>query len=215
MHVIVDVSLRWIVTVLFVVSAAECLYALLAGRRTWTQVISQALHVLMAVAMIAMAWPAGAGLPTTGPMLFFLAATLWFILIALAQAGHRGVNAYHAAMMLAMAWMYAVMSGALLPAPSEGIDQTGSAGAHHGSMPGMPGMAMPDVDPSAAQGSPPFIVGLNWLFFLGFTVAAAWWLIRLVTRRRADPDASAHQLVGIAAQAMMAAGMALMFAVMT
>ncbi len=214
MHVILDVSLRWVVTALFVISAAECLYTLLIGRRTWTQVVSQGLHVLMAVAMIVMAWPAGAALPTTGPMLVFLAATLWFILIALAQAGHRGVNVYHAAMMLAMAWMYAEMSGDLSPAPSEGLDQGASAGAHHASMPGMPGMEMPGVDPGAMQGPPPFVVGLNWICAVGFTVAAVWWSIRLAMRWRADPAVSARHLVGLAAQAMMAAGMAVMFAVL-
>ena len=210
---ILDVTLRWIVTGLFVISAGECTYALLTGRRTPANVLSQGLHVAMALAMAVMAWPAGAALPTTGPTLFFVAATLWFVVLVFAHAGHRAVNAYHAAMMLAMVWMYAVMSGDLLPAEAQGLDGAGSAGAHHASMPGMPGMEMPASDAGAA-GSPPFITGLNWIFAVGFTVATVGWLIRLVMRRRADPHASAPQLVGIGAQAMMAAGMAIMFAVM-
>ena len=91
-----DLVLRWIVTTLFVVSAVESLYAIATGRRVWTHVIAQLLHVAMAVAMVAMAWPWGAALPTAGPMVFFLLATVWFVIVTLAQSGHRGINAYHA-----------------------------------------------------------------------------------------------------------------------
>src|SRR5271156_1226636 len=100
----------------------------------------------MSVAMALMAWPWGAELPTTGPMVFFLLAALWFAVVALtgAGAGHRVINGYHCLMMLAMAWMYALMNGQLVPRRS--------SGDHGGSAPGMnmPGMEMPGMDMSGS-----------------------------------------------------------------
>ncbi len=205
-----DLFLRWVVTALFVLSAAECVYAITTGRRQWTHTIGHLLHFVMAVAMAVMAWPRGAALPTTGPMAFFLLATIWFVVIALIQSGHRIINAYHASMMLAMVWMYAVMSGDLVPAPSEGAGHGGGhggpAGHHASSMPGMSGMS----DPA----DPPFITGLNWVCTVGFALATVWWLYRYFVERKAEPTRQSHRFLGIAAQAMMAAGMAIMFGVM-
>ncbi|MED5813219.1 DUF5134 domain-containing protein [Mycolicibacterium sp. 050232] len=173
--------------------------------------MSNGFHLVMAVAMAVMAWPRGAELPTKAPMLFFLAATLWFLVIVPTQIGHRLSNVYHAAMMLAMAWMYAVMSGGLLPQPSDGGGSTLGHAGHHGSS-GMPGMDMSGE--SGGVPEPPFITALNWLFAVGFAVAAIWWLYALFVRRREDPDAPAVRFIGITAQVMMAAGMAIMFGVM-
>ena len=202
-----DLVLRWFVTVLFIVSATECVYAIGTGGRRWTHIVGNVLHLAMAVAMAVMAWPSGAQLPTTAPMVFFLIATLWFVVVTFAQSGHRLVNAYHALMMLAMAWMYAVMSGGLLTTPA-----AGSAGGHDmSSMPGMPGMEMPAA---TGAGTPPFITGLNWLCTVGFAIAALWWLYVCFAKRRAEPDAPRNHLFGAAAQVMMATGMAIMFGVM-
>ena len=211
-----DLLLRWVVTVLFALSAAESVYAVATGRRVWTHIVGHSLHFAMAVAMVVMAWPSGAAFPTSVPMIFFLLATVWFVAVTLVQSGHRGINAYHAAMMLAMAWMYAVMGGGLLPSPAEGTASGGEPAAHHGSSAAsMPGMDMPDA-PSAAQGvgEPPFITGLNWLCAIGFTVAVGWWLYRYFVARKAEPTQPSHRFLGTAAQVMMAAGMAIMFAVM-
>ncbi|MBJ7341234.1 DUF5134 domain-containing protein [Mycolicibacterium sp.] len=207
-----DLLVRWIVTALFVVSAAECIYAIATGRRVWTHVVGQSLHFVMAVAMAIMAWPRGAALPTTAPMVFFLLATVWFGALVLAQSGHRGVNAYHSAMMLAMAWMYAVMGGSLLPVPAEGA----SPAAHHGSSASsMPGMEMPGMSGTVeSPEAPPFIVGLNWSCTIGFALATVWWLYRYFVARKADPTQPTHRFLGTASQVMMAAGMAIMFGVM-
>ncbi|MGD9618662.1 MAG: DUF5134 domain-containing protein [Mycolicibacterium sp.] len=204
-----DLFLRWIVTALFVLSAAECVYVMAAGRRSWTLVIGRLLHVVMAIAMTVMAWPSGAELPATGPMIFFLLATAWFAVGALAQQGHRAMNAYHAAMMLAMAWMYAVMGGHLLPEPTHGGGLGGHGGhaGHHASAAGGDAAAITALEP-------PLVVGLNWLFAVGFAIAALCWLFRISQRRRADSTVPAHRFVGMLCQAMMAAGMAIMFAVM-
>lgn len=200
-----DLLLRWVVTALFTISAAECPYALVVSRRSWIQIVSHGLHFAMAVAMAVMAWPWGAALPTIEPMVFFLLAAGWFAVRAL--SGHRAANSYHAAMMLAMSWMYAAMSGALLPQPADGVSSVVGHGGHHG------GHAMPRMDASDTS-APPFIDGLNWLCAVGFAVATVWWLYLYVARRRAQPALPASRLFGIACQAMMAAGMSIMFAVM-
>lgn len=208
-----DLFARWIVTALFVLSAAECLYAITTGRRVWTHVVSHSLHFTMAVAMVVMAWPWGMALPTTAPMLFFAGAALWFVASILARPGHRGINAYHAAMMLAMVWMYAVMSGSLLPAPSDGTSQAGGSVAHQTSMPGMPGMKMP-AGSAEGMDSAPFITGINWLCVIGFAAAVLWWLYRYFGERKAEPSQPSHRFLGTIAQAMMAAGMAITFGAM-
>ena len=202
--------LRGVVTALFVATAVMFAIASWVHRRTAGYVVSGALHIVMAVAMIAMAWPQSAALPTTGPMVFFLLATVYFVIVVFAQAGHRMANAYHAAMMLAMAWMYAVMSGNLAPAPAEGSVPAGGHGGHHHA-----GHAMPDVDmapPSAA--TPPFVTALNWVFTIGFVIAAVVWLYVYFASRRGEPARPTTWFFGIAGQVTMAAGMAIMFAVM-
>ncbi|GFM20951.1 MULTISPECIES: DUF5134 domain-containing protein [Mycobacteriaceae] len=205
-----DLLLRGVVTALFVATAVMFAIASWVHRRTAGYVVSGALHIVMAVAMIAMSWPQSAALPTTGPMVFFLLATVYFVIVVFAQAGHRMANAYHAAMMLAMAWMYAVMSGDLAPAPAEGSVPAGGHGGHHHG-----GHAMADVDmasPSAA--TPPFVTGLNWVFTVGFAIAAVVWLYVYFASRRGEPARPTTRFFGIAGQVTMAAGMAIMFAVM-
>ena len=71
------------------------------------------LHIVMSAAMLVMAWPMGARLPTVGPMVFFMLAAAWYVamvILADARPG-RVANVYHVFMMSAMAWMYAVMNG--------------------------------------------------------------------------------------------------------
>lgn len=65
-----DLMLRWVVTGLFVLTAAECGLAIIAKRRPWTLIVNHGLHFAMAVAMAVMAWPWGARVPTTGPAVF-------------------------------------------------------------------------------------------------------------------------------------------------
>jgi hypothetical protein len=222
--VIGDLALRWFVTILFVLAAAECLYALAAGNRRPATVVSQLLHVVMAVAMAVMAWPWGAALPTVAPMVFFLLATGWFVAVTASSlgAGHRIAGGYHALMMLAMAWMYAVMNGRLLPgqesyAADTGSAQPGASGhAGHAGM-NMPGMDMSGTDAPLTDGSgggyPAYIATLNWVCTVGFAVAAVYWLYRYLAVRM-DRTAGAGVPLGCLCQSMMAAGMAIMFGVM-
>lgn len=208
-----DLGLRWAVTVLFALCVVAFTVAVARDHRSWVGVVGQALHIVMAVAMGVMVWPGGAALPTTGPTAFFLAAAVWFTVLGLAPAGsgHRVSNAYHSLMMLAMAWMYAVMNGHLLP------------GRHGGSMPGMshvprmraPGMDMPGMHTASAQGGgATWTTAVNWVLTLGFTAATLVWVYRYFTAGQRDSTGCADQRAGIAGQAMMAAGMAIMFGVM-
>lgn len=212
-----DVALRWFVTVLFGFSAAVCVRGMVTGRHSRRGVVSHGLHAVMAVAMAVMAWPGGADLPTRAPMIFFAAAALWFAVIAVTAGEHRAANVYHTLMMLAMAWMYAVMGGL----PLRKTAHSDMAG-----MPDMPGMAAAGGhgghaghgSHSAATHSTDEGAGwvgvLNWVCAVGFGIAAVYWLYRFITARVQGQDRQPGRSVGILCQFAMAAGMAIMFAVM-
>ena len=211
---IAGLALRWVVTVLFGVAIVECLYALAGGHRKWTDFVRHALHLVMSLAMIVMAWPFAMMVPNRPPMAFFLVAALWFV--GMAAVGSDGpvdrlTNQYHAAMMAAMAWMYAVMDGALFP----GADGSHDPDAPSVSMPGMPGMATPSSDVST-QVAPQWITAVTWLLTAGFGLAAVFWLYRCIVERRRDSSSGAapRAHAGTLCQGLMAAGMAIMFGVM-
>jgi hypothetical protein len=212
-----DIFLRWIVTALFVLSAAECLFAIATGHRTLTHVVGHLLHFIMSIAMVVMAWPWGATLPTTGPMVFFLLAAVWFVAVGFTGVGHRVVNGYHALMTFAMAWIYAMTNGNLLPGQGGAAHGADGVTSPHRSMPGMDmsGMDMSGMDTSSSGGGyPAWIDAINWLCTIGFAIAALWWLYRYFALRKAEPTQLWHRFLGAARQAMMAAGMAIMFGVM-
>lgn len=211
---ITDPTLRWVVTILFAFSAAECAYGVVAARHRPVGLVGNLLHLAMAVAMGVMAWPWGAQLPTLAPMLFFLAGAVWFAVVALVfadSAAGRGAAAYHTAMMLAMAWMYAVMNGTVLPGRGAGGSATGHAG--HQSMPGMD-MSGSDMAGVQSTGSPAWVPIVNWMWTLVFALATLFWVYRYFLARRTEPGGGAAAHLGTLCQAAMAAGMAIMFAVM-
>ena len=218
-----DMTLRWVVTLLFVFSAGVCVQTIMANRHSAANVISHSLHAIMAIAMAVMAWPTGAELPSRAPMIFFLAAALWFA-VSIARADeHRAANTYHALMMLAMSWMYAAMGGLSLPTAGE------RESAPMATMPVMPSMAGMDASTghgghaghsghsmSGTGGAGPatWIGVLNWVCTIGFGAATVFWLYRLITARAQRSADASHQTIGILCQLAMAAGMAIMFAVM-
>jgi hypothetical protein len=113
-----DLMLRWVVTALWVVGGAESGLAIVTKRRPWTFVINNGLHLVMSVAMAVMAWPWGAKFPTTGLVVFFLLAAVGFVIMAAVAARSSArwwLFGYHGLMMLATAWLYAIMNGHLLP----------------------------------------------------------------------------------------------------
>lgn len=210
-----DLALRWIITILFAASIAGYVYVLAAQYDRWTCTVNHLFHLAMSVAMIVMAWPAGMGLPTVGPMVFFLLAAVWFALTpGWVSPGipQRLINSYHAVKMTAMAWMYAVMSGSL-------PGQTGHSSGHN--MSGAPGMSMAGMDMagpemSSTAAEPGWMTTVNWIAAVGFAAAALFWLHRYFGERRTDPVSHTARLarLGSLCQAVMAAGAAVMFAVL-
>lgn len=177
--------LRWSVTILFGISIAGYAYIVLAGRERWIGTVNHLLHQVMSIAMIAMVWPVGMHLPTVGPMIFFLLASAWFVVVAARGScgvADRVTNGYYALMMAAMGWMYAVMNG---------------------NLPGQAGQAP----------GPGWITTVNGFAAVGFAVAAVCWLYRYVTgRRRTPPPTARLAQLGVLCQMVMAAGIAVMFA---
>jgi hypothetical protein len=196
-----DIVLRWIVIGLFALTAVEYGVAVVTKRRPWTSVVNHALHFVMAVAMVLMALPLCAQLPTTGPAVFFLLAGLSFVAmaaVAVQGAARRGLYVYHGLMMLSTAWMYAVMNSHLMPARASAKQDMS-----------MPGMDMSAMDMPASSGSPVWFSVVGWIGVVGFAAAAAFWTYRYVVdhRRKVTPRRS----LGDLGQAMMAAGMAIFF----
>jgi hypothetical protein len=111
------VGLRWVVTTLFVLTGAFCGYR--GVKRTgFPERTSDLLHVVMSVAMVAMAWPATMSAVRVPQAVLFGLAALWFLAVAVTDLSHgdhggRGVALHHVAMMAAMAWMVVVMPRAM------------------------------------------------------------------------------------------------------
>ena len=215
-----DVTLRWVVTLLFVFSAGVYVQAIVANRQSGAEVIGNSLHAIMAVAMAVMVWPRGAALPTTAPMVFFALAALWFTVVAARAAAHRGANVYHALMMLAMSWMYAAMGGlpllrAAQPAAMPAMDRAPASTGHggHGGHGGHAGHSWHGGGGGHSD-MPAWVGTLNWVCAVGFAAAFLYWLYRFVVARVGGPAQPVQHHVGVLGQAAMAAGMAIMFAVM-
>jgi hypothetical protein len=192
-----DLVLRWVVTALFVASAAEWAVAVITQRRAWTAMVRYGLHFVMSVAMAMMIWPWGPQLPTLEGAVFFLLATAWFAVgtafLSERTVAKRVEYGYHALMMLAMAWMFAAMNGHLLP--GQQVKHT------------MPGMEMP-----VSGGPPGWISAVNWFWFAGLVVATVFWGYRFAAER--SHGATRRWWLDSAGQAMMAAGMGITFGAM-
>ena len=233
-----DLFLRWATTLLFALAAAQCAYLMIVKRMGWPSYIGDGLHLIMSVAMGLMAWPFSMSWPTIGPMIFFIIAALWFLAsMALPQGKQnpdkcgcvpptstlfgRAAALYHATMMGAMAWMYAVMNPTLLTADHSASAamamSTGSSSmllAHDHS--DMPGMDMPGMDMHSSHATQlGFVTPINWVLAIGFAIAAAYWLYLYFDRRRRPGAASdALSFAGDLCQVFMAVGMSIMFFVM-
>ena len=210
-----DLALRWIVTALFAAGIVGYAYIIAAQPIRWTCTVNHLLHLAMSTAMIVMAWPAGMGLPTVGPMVFFLLAAVWFVLASgRVSSGIPDflISSYHAVKMTAMAWMYAVMSGRLPGQTCHSSDHTvaSSPGVH------MAGMDMSGPETSWSAAEPGWITTVNAFASVGFAAAALYWLYRYFDEHRSEPVARSAYLTHLAplCQAFMAAGTAIMFSVM-
>jgi hypothetical protein len=195
-----DIVLRWVVTGLFALTAVEFGVAVITKPRPWTPAVNHALHFVMAVAMVVMAWPWSVKLPTTGPAVFFLLAAMTFgamAIFAIHTTSRRELYAYHGLMMMATAWMYIVMDDHLMPARSSA----------------QPEMSMPGMEMSAmnmpASNSATWLSAVGWFGAVGFAAAAVFWTYRYVLDRRRKT--APRRSLGDLGQAMMAAGMAIFF----
>jgi len=196
-----DIVLRWVVIGLFGLTAAEYGVATVIKRRPWTSVVNHGLHFVMAAAMVAMAWPWAARFPTTGPAVFFLLAAVSFVAMAafaVRTKALRGLYAYHGLMMLATAWMYAIMDSHLMPARSSTPADMA-----------MPGMDMHAMNMPASNGTPIWFSAVSWFGAVGFGVAAVFWTYRYFVERH--HEVARRVTLGDLGQAMMAAGMAIFF----
>lgn len=216
--------LRWFVTVLFILAAAQCVYALTRVGTSRKCRIGHFFHLAMSVAMIFMAWPFSADWPTVAPMLFFIVATVWFVISIATKREDcevdrgcvpetdtmigRVVAIYHAAMMGAMSWMYAVMNGSMLPGSESQQHQHALASArtvlaHAGHQEG--------PMPAHNDSGPSYVDTVNSILGIGFLVAAAVWLYVYFGRRRSAPNAQLDSFIGDLCQIFMATGMGIMF----
>lgn len=208
-RILIDgLALPLTVTVLFGASLAAHLYTLVAQHGPWICRVERLLHSVMCAAMVVMAWPLGMELPPLGPIIFFLAVAIWFLLVAahaFSGTAERLINGYHAIMMAAVAWLYAAMSGGLPGQPGHLPDHTMSRA---------PGMQMPGMDISMPQTAEPrWITTINWIATVGYAGAAVYWLYRYFGQRKTNPVLDSDRLVqfGPPCQAFMASGMAIMF----
>lgn len=202
--------MRWAITVLFAVSVVMYAYLVVAQRGRWTGRLTHLLHLTMSVAMVSMVWRVGLDLPAIGPTLFFLLAGVWFVGVAVwaSSASHQRLKTcYYAAMMAAMAWMYALMSGAV-----PGV----SVNLH--SQPASAVMDMPGMQPPAHDMTPPttgfsWVSAANCILMVGFAAVALYWSYRLVDERRMTLLPTTARLFRWEPlyQASTAAGTALMF----
>lgn len=183
----------WIFTIAFICIALYLLARLVSERRNPGQAVSHGLHALMALDMVAMAWPWWEVIPWWPQLILFSVATGWFLVMALLRArrivprdavvGHTAWHQLvHALMMGAMVWMVAVM------APGQGA---GHAHHDHGEMSGAAAAA-----------------GLVLVVLLLVAVLLEIWNAGTLMRKRENE--SRAQVLERAVMAVMLAGMAWM-----
>ncbi|MCR6487881.1 DUF5134 domain-containing protein [Amycolatopsis sp. OK19-0408] len=198
-------GLRWILTAMFALTGAFCAYRCLR-QGTAAERAGDVLHVVMCVAMVAMAWPATMSIARWPQTVFFVLAAVWFAVVAGTGAAHadhggRRVAVYHVVMMAAMAWMVFVMPRAM-------SGMAGPGGTME--MAGHEGMAMPV---SGAAGSTPADVTTVALVLVAvFVVAGLVFLSRAIDDARASRP-PLRSLSG-GANGVMALGMGLMLLTM-
>ncbi len=207
-----EIPLRCAVTVLFGTSIAMYAYHVVAQRVQWTYRVNHLLHLVMSIGMVSMVWRIGLGLPAIGPMLFFLLAGVWFAGVAVGTSSaspQRLKTWYYAAMMAAMAWMYAVMSGGV-PGTHSHVHSSPDSGVMD-----MPGMELPSHRMPATTGVS-WIAVANWVGAVSFAAVALYWFYRFVGERRVTRPPTTTRLVQLEPvyQAFTAAGTALMFNVL-
>ena len=168
---ITSLGLRWGLTALFAVCVG--LYTRQAiGAGGWQSRLGWSLHVLMAIAMIAMAWPLGMSVPMLLYVLVFTAAALYFVYLGL-FGPHLNHAFYHAVMMGAMVVMAVVMQSGTMPGMT--LTSTSAMAGHDMSM-----ASAAATDAGSHLVSPPWLSVLCGLAATGFLGVALWSLVVLI-----------------------------------
>jgi hypothetical protein len=182
--------LRWILTVLFIATAAWFLLQALRRGLCVSERISSTSHVAMSVLMVPMAWPWGMHLPATPQIVLFGLATLWFLALAIGSArfragrshGGRLAQLHHAVVMAAMVWMVALMPQLMA------VDHNGSEhGGHHAMGPGATGIAAAGPAPNQL----PTGMTIITLLLAGFLLlSSVGWIAEALDTARRNPNAT-------------------------
>jgi hypothetical protein len=184
-------SLSWIFTIVFALTGIYSLVRLAelasGSDRSGSRGVELS-HLVMSIAMIAMAWALTGGPDTPGGVLqlvVFGLFTVWFLArLAMPAPGSTRIgDGYHLVMNAAMVWMVAAMP--------EIMGMTTGGSAADGGMAGMPGMAsmpgmtMPGMDmPATAVGqagsaTPVWVSVVSWVFVALLVGAAVLWAVRI------------------------------------
>lgn len=177
-------ALQWSLTGLFAVCAGLYLaQARAAG--AWQSRVAWSMHALMAVAMIAMAWPWGMEISAIGYVLIFTASALYVAYLGLFTAciGH---SVYHALMMASMVLMAVATSPSGMPDTANVAD----VGA-------MPGMNMAGSEPAVGTASTPAWVTSTCSIAAAFFVGAALWSLVVLIRGPQRPYANLLMTAGM------------------
>lgn len=200
-------GLRWILTALFLLPALFALRATAAPDRASADRVGHVLHAVMAAAMAAMVWPWGTDLPAGPQILVFSLGALWFAAAPRFRSPRpasprEGLAAAvpHVVMMLAMAWMAAVMDG---HATASG----GPGGGHD-----MPGMDMSGGGAAVTMSlSGAGQQGTAVLLSVVLTAFGLLWLAQAFDRARVPATPLPAAVAEPLCHAAMALGMALTF----
>lgn len=210
-------GLRWVFTLVFALTALHGILRSVPPAVALADRVDHALHAVMGLSMIAMAWPWGMDAPALPQVVVFAAGTVWFV----CSVPFRGDGGFrpkkllgtllHAVMMAAMAWMVAVMDSGGMTAGH------GRGGAGH-SMAGMDMSGGSDLaDMSLVGTGPKLTAGILALILLAFALR---WLIRAFDAARAVPTGGPEpgtaadiraDALSPACHAAMALGMAVIF----
>jgi hypothetical protein len=196
-------TLMIVFTIMFAVTGLYSLVrfaTLVSGAAVDGDRVAELAHLLMSLAMIAMAWAYSGGPGTASGILqivVFGLLGLWF-LTRIAGHGHgyghgHSEAGYHFVMAAAMVWMVAAMP-VLMGGSGMGMDTSAGGGAHgdHSSMAGMDGMAGMSGSGGTAgigdmNGAPAWARVVTIAFVALLVGAMALWSSRLF--RTADPEA--------------------------
>lgn len=182
-----SVTLSVAFTVAFIVTGGYALvrFALLTaeGDRGGDRLVELS-HLLMSVAMVAMAWGAGTGGPArTLQIVVFGGFGVWFLHLAVLGgrgSGHgRLPDIDHAVTAAAMVWMVAAMPVIMgMSMTASGGGSGGHAGhGGHGSGGGAAGGAMAGMS-GMATATPAWVVGVTVAFVALLAVGAVFWAVR-------------------------------------